>query len=374
MISSIEFIEYLKSLGVDTAIGVPDSTFKGLISCFESSGKIGHITACNECEAAAISAGYYLANKKPAITYMQNSGFGKIVNPYTSLYSPEIYGISGLFLVGWRGKPGEKDEPQHKTIGRVMIALIQTLEIPYTILNESKWKNQLSGAYRYSLSNEIPYILIISKGLFDSFSSVNTEPEISTLLLRENVLELINDKFAPNTFFVSTTGKTSRELFEIRERRNQKHCNDFLTVGSMGCASTIAFGIALKKPDKKICVIDGDGAALMQLGSMATIGHYQLKNLVHIIIDNNSHESTGGQSTVSNSVDFGVIGKACGYPNIYYAQGEEDICNAIKQINSLDSLSLLIIKCRKGCRDSLGRPTTSPLENKYSFMKNLGAQ
>ncbi len=372
MISCSEFVDHLNALGIDTAVGVPDSTFKGLISCFESTEKINHITACNECEAVAVSAGYYLATNRPALTYMQNSGFGKTINPCTSLYSREIYSIPGLFLVGWRGKPDEKDEPQHKTMGRIMLNLFNTLEIPCTVLNESEWKKQVSETYRVSRANEIPSVLVVPKGLFDSFPPSGRQ-EDSALLLREQMLELVIEHLAADTFFVSTTGKTSRELFEIRERNNQGHAGDFLTVGSMGCASAIAFGIALNKPEKRICIIDGDGAALMQLGSMATIGHYQLKNLMHIIIDNNAHESTGGQPTVSDSVDFGAIGKACGYPYIYYAQNEKDVCDSVKAVQAADALSLLIIKCRKGSRKDLGRPTTTPEENKIAFMKKLGS-
>lgn len=371
MISCPKFVNHLNSLGINTAIGIPDSTFKDLISYFEYSENISNIKASNECEAVAISTGYYLANNKPAIVYMQNSGFCKTINPYTSLCSGDIYGIPGLFLVGWRGKPGEKDEPQHKMMGRITVDLIKTLEIPFTILNVPKWEKQLFEAYRTTISQQIPYVVVISKGLFGPFSTA-AKQKGAELLLREKALEIIIEDLPEDTLFVSTTGKTSRELFEIRERKKQGHGNDFLTVGSMGCASSIAFGIALSKPKKNVCIIDGDAAALMQLGSMATIGHYQLKNLTHIIIDNNAHESTGGQPTVSESVDFGVIGKACGYSSIHYANNEENIRDAIKQIGSRESLSLLIIKCRKGVRKDLGRPTTTPEENKIAFMKNLG--
>jgi len=370
MISCSDFVNRLTALGVDTAIGVPDSTFKGLISFFASANTITHIKASNECEAVAIAAGYYLARNAPALVYMQNSGFGKTVNPCTSLCSREIYAIPSLFMVGWRGRPGEKDEPQHVMMGRILIDLIKTLEMPCSVLDEAVWEQQLSEAYHTTQSQHVPFIMIVPKGFFEPFSPQKKQ-ERHTLLLREAILELIVDTLPHDTLFVSTTGKTSRELFEIRQRKKQNHGRDFLTVGSMGCASSIGFGVALSKPDKNICIIDGDGAALMQLGSMATLGHYHPSNLIHIIIDNNAHESTGGQPTVSETVDFGAIGKACGYACVYYADTRDTIIDALQRIDAGQSLSLLVIKSRTGSRKDLGRPATTPLENKKAFMRSV---
>jgi phosphonopyruvate decarboxylase len=370
MISPDDFVNYLLTIGIDTVVGVPDSTFKGLISCFSHTNAITHIRAVNECEAAAIGAGHFLAHNKPALVYMQNSGFGKAVNPCTSLLSRDIYSIPSLFLVGWRGKPGESDEPQHAMMGRILVDLLKTMEIPFSVMTEKDWQKQLSEAKETALSQQMAVVVIIPKGLFEHYSPGGDKHDYG-LLLREIALEIIIEHLPDSIRYVSTTGKTSRELFEIRERNNQGHGRDFLCVGSMGCASSIALGLALSRPENRFCIIDGDGGALMQLGTMATIGHYKPTNLLHIIIDNNAHESTGGQPTVSKSVDFGAVGSACGYPTVVSATTVEEIRSALNRMKEAGSLSLLVIKCKKGSRKDLGRPTTTPKENKKAFMKKL---
>jgi phosphonopyruvate decarboxylase len=345
MISCTEFSQKLIELGYDTATGIPDSTFKGLISYFTHDNVFRHIIASNECEAMAIAAGYFLSSKKPAIVYLQNSGFGKVVNPYTSLLSKDIYSLPVLMLIGWRGEPGKKDEPQHKMM-------------------------QLIRCHESILDSEEAHALVIRRGIFEDYSEIPEENEYT--LAREWVLEKIVESISPDALFVSTTGKTSRELFEIRERRKDIHGRDFYTVGSMGCTSAIAFGAGLAQDKKKIFILDGDGAVLMQLGTLTTIGHYKNRNLKHILIDNNSHESTGGQPTVSDTVDFKAIGKACGYEFVVTVDDDENLVDAIKGIENNNRLSLLIVKSKRGSRPGLGRPTTTPKENRNAFIKYLG--
>lgn len=372
MISSVDFCQALNRLGFDTAVGVPDSTFKGLISYFSSQDVFRNVIACNECEAIAIGAGYYLAHQKPAMVYMQNSGFCKTLNPYTSMLSADVYSVPALLLVGWRGEPGKKDEPQHLMMGRIMTQLFDTMELEYAILDEASWPHQLEHAKQYMIDNQRPYIIAIPKAMFDDFKMPSTpgESNMQSLMMREEAVNIIVDHISADAVIVSTTGKTSRELFEIREQRNQPHGTDFYTVGSMGCASSIAFGIGLAESEKTIFILDGDGAALMQLGSMATIGHYKNPRLKHIILDNNAHESTGGQPTVSASVNFMEIARACGYQFVQFVDNPEDLRTHLKGLEHNNKLSLLVVKVRKGARADLGRPTTTPKENRDAFIEN----
>jgi phosphonopyruvate decarboxylase len=367
MIAPADFSKKLNELGFDTAVGVPDSTFKGLISYFSSQDIFKHVIAANECEAMGIAAGYYLAQQKPALVYMQNSGFCKTLNPYTSMLSTDVYGIPALLLVGWRGEPGKKDEPQHKMMGRIMTDLFQVMELDYTILEESQWEHQLEMAHGCLSRHDRPYIIAIKPDLFDDFKIPGKDENLA-LPTREEALNIIVENTSPQVVFISTTGKTSRELFEIRAQRSQPHGTDFYTVGSMGCTSAIAFGVALADSQKKVFILDGDGAALMQLGTMATIGHYKNPRLKHIILDNQAHESTGGQPTVSGSVDFMQIGRACGYEYVAGVDNETDLKQTLQHLETNNQLSLVVVKIKKGSRPNLGRPTTTPKENRDAFI------
>jgi len=373
MISPVDFSKKLSELGFDTAVGVPDSTFKGLISYFSSQTMFNHVTAANECEAMGIAAGYYLGHRKPALVYMQNSGFCKTLNPYTSLLSEDAYSIPAVLLVGWRGEPGKKDEPQHKMMGRILPGLLNVMELEFTVLEESKWENQLVISQQKASKDGKPYVILIKRGLFDDFKipAGDKDHGHGPALTREQVLNIIVDNTSENTAFISTTGKTSRELFEIREQEKDHHGKDFYTVGSMGCASSIAFGLGLAPSKKKIFILDGDGAALMQLGTMATIGHYKNNRLKHILIDNNAHESTGGQPTVSGSVVFTEIARACGYDFVRSVDNEKDLKESLQSLENNDKLSLLVVKVKKGSRPGLGRPTTTPQENRDAFTRNF---
>ncbi len=373
MIASTEFSKKLTQLNFDTAIGVPDSTFKGLISYFYTQNAFQHITATNECEAMGIAAGYYLGQQKPALVYMQNSGFCKTLNPYTSLLSNDAYSLPTVMLVGWRGEPGKKDEPQHKMMGRIIQDLLKVMELEYTTLEEPNWEKQLETAQQQTMKLQKPYVLLIKKGLFDDFKIPNptTHQQQDALLTREQALNIIVDNTSENTVFVSTTGKTSRELFEIRTQKQQHHGKDFYTVGSMGCTSAIAFGLGLARSGKKIFILDGDGATLMQLGTIGTIGHYKNNRLKHILIDNNAHESTGGQPTISDSVNFPGIARACGYDLTESVDTEETLKKALYNLETNNKLSLLVVKVKKGSRPDLGRPTTTPGENRDAFIRNF---
>jgi phosphonopyruvate decarboxylase len=354
--------------------GVPDSTFKAWMSFLDDNHGNGldNIISSNECEAVAIASGYHLATNNVGVVYMQNSGFGKTINPITSLADSEVYSIPMLLMIGWRGEPGKKDEPQHKKMGRVMIPLLEALEIPYSFLPEttSEFEQLLQKISIFFKENKKPYALIVKKNIIEPFTS-SKRKIVSYVLTREEALKIIIDSFNGDEIIVSTTGKTSRELFELRIARGEKP-RDFYTVGSMGCTSSIALGIALNSK-KKTVVIDGDGALIMQLGALTTIGHYHPENLYHILIDNNAHESTGGQPTVSDSVNFKEICIGSGYNLVYHAFNRDDLKIALKNMFKEEGKGpmMLIIKVKKGSREDLGRPTTTPIQNKEFFMKSL---
>jgi phosphonopyruvate decarboxylase len=354
-------------LGFDTAVGVPDSTFKGLISYFSTQNIFKHVIATNECEAMGIAAGYYLARQKPALVYMQNSGFCKTLNPYISMLSPDVYSIPALLLVGWRGEPGQHDEPQHKMMGRVMMDLFKAVEIKHSILDETKWQHQLDMIREYFSHHSRPYILVIEKNRFGDFK-IPPQEKAQPVMTREEALNIIVNHTSGQAVFISTTGKTSRELFEIREQRGETHGSDFYMVGSMGCASAVAIGVGLADTRKKVFILDGDGAALMQMGTMATIGHYKNPRLKHLILDNNSHESTGGQPTVSETVDFEKIGHACGYEYVEYVDNPASLRECVSHLEDNEKLSLVVVKIKKGSRSDLGRPTATPQENRDAFI------
>lgn len=354
--------------------GVPDSTFKDWMKFLadEHGERLTNIIACNECEAVATAAGYHLATGNIGTVYMQNAGEGKTVNPLTSLCDPEVYSIPVLLMIGWRGEPGKKDEPQHKKMGRVMIPLLETLEIPYKMLpdNIEEAEKVIEEMKKTAEQNKAPAAIIIKKKTLEEYEA-KKKIKMNYEMTREDAIKVIVDNLDGSEAIVSTTGKTSRELFEYREELKQDHSKDFLTVGSMGCSASIANGIALSKPNKQVFVFDGDGAVLMQMGALATIGYYNSKNLYHIVFDNHSYDSTGGQPTVSLIVEFEKVALACGYKTSKSVEKKSDLIKAVKEMKSSEGPAMLIIKVNKGSRGDLGRPTTTPIENKESFMKTL---
>ncbi len=370
MIKCEELAKVFKENELTFFTGVPDSTFKDWMKYLaDNPPGFKNIIAVNECEATAIASGYHLATKQIGAVYMQNSGLGKVVNPVTSLCSGDVYSIPVLFMIGWRGEPEKKDEPQHKMMGRVMIPLLDCLEIPYKILpdNIKEAETTIREVKQLAEQNSSPAALIIKKGTLEEYvakKSIKTNYGMS----REDAIKTIVDNLNGDEVLVSTTGKTSRELFEYRVARSEKP-RDFYTVGIMGCSASIALGIALQKPKKNVFVFDGDGAVLMQMGTLATIGHYNPKNFYHIVFDNSSYDSTGGQPTVSPSIDFKKIALSCGYKDAEYIETKKDLEKIIK--NFSEGPKMIIIKVNKGARKDLGRPTTTPIENKKAFMEFL---
>lgn len=372
------FIEKLKELGIDFFAGVPDSLLKNICAYItDTLPREQNIIAANEGGAMGIAAGYHLATGRIPVVYMQNSGEGNIINPLASLTDKEVYNIPVLLLIGWRGRPGVHDEPQHVKQGKVTTGLLNTMGINYTVLSkdEEAAAKQVKVAVDYMQKANECYALVIEKDTFDAYVLQN-KVDSGLTLSREDAIETVVEALPQNAAVVSTTGMISRELFEIRERKGQGHAHDFLTVGSMGHASQIALGIALQQPQRPVFCFDGDGATIMHMGNMAITASMMPKNYVHVVFNNGAHDSVGGQPTVGLSIDLPAIAKAVGYPQTYSVSTKEELGVALASItNNLSPITqgpiLLEIKVKKGNRKDLGRPTTTPIQNKEALMKFL---
>jgi len=331
-----------------------------------------HIISANEGSSIGLAAGYHLATGKIALVYMQNAGQGNAVNPLVSLADPDVYSIPMLLLIGWRGEPGVHDEPQHVKQGKITMNLLDTLGIPSSILpdNIEGVRQTLKEAVNVSMDRKITYGIVVRK---DTFEPYKLQKKIATNyeMNREGAIKLVTKQLGVNDIIVSTTGKTSRELFEYREELGQGHERDFLTVGSMGYSSSIALGIALAKPDRQVYCFDGDGAFIMHMGALAVIRDKKPRNFKHIVFNNGAHDSVGGQPTVGFQIDMLKIAEACGYEFTRRAETNQEIELGIIAVKEAQGPSLLEIRVNKGARDNLGRPTTTPKENKEAFMENL---
>ena len=370
MIKCEDFYNLLIKNEIDFFCGVPDSLLKYPIAYISDHAMENkNIITANEGNAIALVAGYHLATGRIGMAYMQNSGEGNAINPLASLTDKKVYSIPLLLLIGWRGEPGEKDEPQHIKQGEITKSLLDILGIPYSIMPESIEETQyiISEAVKYMKKQNSAYAIIVKEEIFEPYILIN-KSETSNNLSREEALRLIIDQLSSKDIIVSTTGKLSRELFEYREELKQNHNRDFLTVGSMGHCSQIALGIAISKPTRNIYCFDGDGAVIMHMGSLAIIGSQKPENFKHIIFNNGAHDSVGGQLTVGLQIDIPLIAKACGYNSVFEAKTKEETTKKINLLKTIKGPSLLEIKIRKGARQNLGRPAISPKENKKAFM------
>ena len=373
MIKSSFFIEKLRENGIDCFAGVPDSLLKNICAYITDHCDAEHnIIAANEGAAVGLAAGHYLATGQPACVYMQNSGEGNIINPLASLTDPEVYNIPVLLLIGWRGRPGVHDEPQHVKQGKVTTGLLNVMGINYDVLSkeEDKAEKQIAKAIEALKRKEV-YALVIEKDTFESYTLLNNQSPINLNLSREEAIQTVAAALGEKDCIVSTTGMISRELFEYRAAMGQGHERDFLTVGSMGHASQIALGIAMAKPDRKVWCFDGDGAAIMHMGSMAIVASKAPKNYIHVVFNNGAHDSVGGQPTVGLNIDLPAVAKAVGYKATYSVDGKTDLSVILSEAKNLEGPVLIEVKVKKGNRKDLGRPTTTPIQNKETLMEFL---
>jgi len=373
MLDCEKFYNLLVDREIEFFTGIPDSLLKDFNAyIIDNVTNDKHIIAANEGASIALAAGHYLATKKIGLVYMQNSGLGNAVNPLISLVDKEVYSIPLLLIIGWRGEPNKKDEPQHVKQGRITLKLLDTLEIPFEVLPDDieDVKESLEKAFKYMNEYKAPYAFVVRKGIFEKYECKN-ETEQNYDLSRESAIKIIVNNLGDNDMIVSTTGMTSRELFEYREEMKQDHNNDFLTVGSMGHASQIALGIAMSKPERQIFCLDGDGAIIMHMGSLGIIGSKSAKNFKHVVLNNSAHGSVGGQPTVGDEIDIISMARSCKYKVAYKVETKNELIEKILLLRSVDGPALLEIRVNKEYRKELGRPTISPKENKETFMKFL---
>ena len=364
-------------IGAEFYTGVPDSQLKALCNYLMDRYGIDskhHVIAANEGNCTALAAGYHLATGKVPVVYMQNSGEGNIINPVASLLNDKVYAIPMIFIVGWRGEPGIHDEPQHVYQGEVTIKLLEDMGIATFVIGQDTSDEEVVEKmkdFRAILSAGKDVAFVIRKGALTDAPKV--EYKNDNAMMREEIIQHIVVASGEDPI-VSTTGKASRELFETRVANGQSHKYDFLTVGSMGHSSSIALGVALNKPNTRVWCVDGDGAVLMHMGSMAVLGTNKPKNLIHVVINNGAHETVGGMPRVAGSIDLVAIARACGYPNAVSVDNFSDLDEELEKAKGRDELSFIEVKCSIGARENLGRPTTSALDNKVSFMNYLASK
>ena len=373
MIRPAFFVDTLRHFGIDFFAGVPDSLLKNICAYISDHLDSRHnIIAANEGGAVGVAAGYHLATGKIPVVYMQNSGEGNIINPLASLTDKEVYNIPVLLVIGWRGRPGVHDEPQHVKQGKVTLSLLDTMGIRYQVLSqeEDEALRQIRDAVDYMKTTNEVFALVVEKNTFDAYTLQN-KVENNLTLSREEAIQITAAALGSNDCIVSTTGMISRELFEYRTAMDQSHERDFLTVGSMGHASQIALGIALEKPDRHVWCFDGDGAVIMHMGSMAITASKAPRNFVHVLFNNGAHDSVGGQPTVGLNIDIPAIAKAVGYKNAFSVNTAEALKTLLGNPAIKEGPVLIEVQVRKGNRKDLGRPTTTPIQNKTALMRFL---
>ena len=373
MISPKFFIDTLGSYGIDFFAGVPDSLLKNICAYIADNKDAKHnVIAANEGAAVGLAAGYHLATGNIGVVYMQNSGEGNIINPLASLTDKDVYNIPVLLLIGWRGRPGVHDEPQHVKQGKVTTGILNTMGVNFDVLckEEDKAAKQIAKAVKTMKETGEVYALVIEKDTFEDYKLQSVEKNDLTMS-REEAIQTVAAALGEKDVIVSTTGMISRELFEYRAQKGECHERDFLTVGSMGHASQIALGIAMEKEDRKVWCFDGDGATIMHMGSMAIVASKSPANYVHVVFNNGAHDSVGGQPTVGLKIDLPAVARAVGYRDALTADSKDSLAAALEKLKGMEGPVLLEVKVKKGNRKDLGRPTTTPIENKNALMEFL---
>lgn len=377
MIDTFAFMDGLTQADIRFVSGVPDSLLKDICARItDTFTPEQHIIATNEGSAVALAIGHYLSTARPALVYMQNSGLGNIVNPIASLADPQVYAVPMVLMIGWRGELTDEnmqlhDEPQHIKQGQITLSLLTTLGIPFVVLDAQTTSigSILEKAARDAVLRSGPVAIVVRKNTFEHYG-LNIDQKEQFELSREEVIKEIVSTLPLTATIVCTTGMASRELYELRKSLDSGHQRDFLTVGGMGHASQIAAGIAISKPEKIVVCLDGDGAALMHAGALAISA--DCKNLIHILLNNEAHDSVGGQPTKGNILQFDRIAKAFGYKNTKSVQDRNGLIQTLESIFKIEGSRFLEVRCKRGARKNLGRPDRTPLQNKIDFMQFLG--
>jgi phosphonopyruvate decarboxylase len=377
MIDPAAFLDRLTHHGIRFFTGVPDSLLKHLnTQIMRDMARESHVITANEGAAVGMAIGHYLRTGEPALVYLQNSGTGNAVNPLLSLADADVYGIPMVLLVGWRGQPGVKDEPQHVKQGRVMTALLDAMELPWAVLpGEARAADEcLGAAVATAREQECPYVVLVEKDTFaEPADHAEPEPAVAPLPSREEALVALVEATGEDTINVATTGMLSRELFEHRVRAEESGERDFLTVGGMGHASSIALGVAMNERDREVWCLDGDGAALMHLGTLAVIADHAPPTFFHVVFNNGVHDSVGGQPTSIGVVDLATTARALGYRGTASTASLDEVPALVSSLRETGGPALLELRVRPGNRPGIGRPTRTPAESKRAFMAELGA-
>lgn len=367
-----EFLNNISNLGIEVIAGVPDSTLKQFCDALNlCGGQFRHYVTANEGAAVGVAVGTYLSTAKPACIYMQNSGIGNVVNPLASLANDDVYGIPMLFLVGWRGEPGVKDEPQHVFQGKITCQLLETLSVPYSVIDSDTTQGELTEVFasaKQYLSQNLQYAIVVKKGTFAAADKF--EWDNGFCLNREKTLARLLELVPRDACIVSTTGKISRELYEQSNRIYGNHDQIFMTVGGMGHASMIAFGIAKERPDRKVICVDGDGAVLMHMGALPFIASQAPENFYHVVINNQAHESVGAMPTGCRQTEFWRLAEAAGYQYAARVTKGEELYN-IGNLLSRKGPVFCEIMVSLDSRADLGRPEETAKENRDAFMNYL---
>ncbi len=376
MLEPSKFFSLLEENEVEFFTGVPDSLLKYFCAYVtDNVSEEDHIIAANEGNAIGVAAGYHLATGKIPLVYMQNSGMGNATNPLLSLVDEEVYEIPVLLMIGWRGEPGVKDACQHIKQGKITRELLDTMEIPNHVLPEDilEAKGLIEEIVEGMKEDGKPRALVVRRGTFSEYT-LGEEDEVRCEMSREEAIEQMLKSVGRESgenLVVSSTGKISRELYEVRERLGQGHEKDFLMVGSMGHASQIALGVALKNEDKQVVCMEGDGSLIMHMGGLATISLNEVTNFKHVILNNCAHDSVGGQPTAAPVVDFQKIAEGAGYRKVMMAERSAELEEKMKELLACEGPALLEVRVEKGAREDLGRPDVEPLDRKKMFMDFL---
>ena len=377
MIDPARFLHTCEEAGVTFYTGVPDSLLTHLSAqILATLPRDRHVIAANEGGAVGIAIGHFLRTGRPAAVYLQNSGFGNLVNPLLSLADPDVYGVPMLVIVGWRGQPGVRDEPQHVKQGRVMARLLDALELPWTVLpaDPDAADRAVRTAVATAVERRSPYVLLVEKGTFGAASAAPGAADAApdrTLPSREEALVALTTAIGGDAVIVSTTGMLSRELFEHRARTGSDGSRDFLTIGGMGHASAVALGVAMREPAREVWCLDGDGALLMHLGGLAVIADHAPPRYFHAVFNNGVHDSVGGQPTSIGVVDVPAVARALGYRYATSRSVPGGIAEAVASLRRHGGPALLEVRVRPGSRPDLGRPTRTPAESRAAFMAAL---
>lgn len=364
--------EELKKQEITFFAGVPDSYLNNFCNYALVHFPEQTIIAANEGNAIGIAAGHYLASGKIPLVYMQNSGMGNAINPLVSLADEYVYAIPMLLMIGWRGQPGTEDWSQHKLQGEITLQLLEIMHIPYHILSDSlnDFTKNIKIAADYCKVNRKPYALIVPNGIMtgDKINNKdNTYP-----MSREEAIGVILDNMPANTIYSATTGRATRELFFLREKRNEGKQYDFLNVGAMGHTSSVSLGLALEKTKRKIVVLDGDSAAIMHMGAMTMVSKLELPNFMHIVLNNGVHESVGGQPSAGHKINFTKVAEACGYATFGKpVTDKNELIKAISTLKDCGKASFIDCRIHKGLNGKLPPLNFSHREAIDSLIKDL---